>query len=416
QPQVSSPVGKDLAVMRKQRIQVVVELCKAILNFSPEIDEKNVVFKLSLEEITEVIKLDNPYFQLKAAQTVSKLLPRPQNPPTNSVIESGIIPKLMDFLYHHDTPALQLQTAWVLTNIALGMSDQIRAVVEVNSILGLVVLLSSPHLYICEQAVWALGNIADDDSMYRDTLIIFNVIPLLLTLVAPTTPIGFLRNFRWTLSKLYGSNDHIQVVMQAGILPRLIQLMTDSEMPFCSLALHAMGNITTGTDEQIQMAIDASMLSVLPHLIHHPKLTIQKKAAYTSSNIAVGSGRQLQQIITCRSLPPLVEPFPADPEKSRLLQFFLTCVLLLNFFGILTTLLLAWLDGNWLMHHHTCPLLLWVDLISKSLKQREARWEVRKQNVSTRIYTHFGFSVNGTSEDTKYPHISCKYKTECCST
>uniref|UniRef100_A0A803TPY5 Uncharacterized protein n=1 Tax=Anolis carolinensis TaxID=28377 RepID=A0A803TPY5_ANOCA len=38
---LSHSKGKDLAVMRKQRIQVVVELCKAILNFSPEIDEKN---------------------------------------------------------------------------------------------------------------------------------------------------------------------------------------------------------------------------------------------------------------------------------------------------------------------------------------------------------------------------------------
>ncbi|KAH0631971.1 hypothetical protein JD844_019932 [Phrynosoma platyrhinos] len=228
--------GKDFAVMRKQRIEVGVELRKArkdeqILkrrnicitaedSLSPEIDEKNMAAKMSLEEIIIVIKSDDPRLQFKAAQAVRKLLSRQKNPPINQVIEAGIIPKLVDFLYHHDFPTLQFEAAWALTNIASGTSDQTRAVVEANAIQGLVVLLSSPHMHICEQAVWALGNIA---------------------------------------------------------------------------ALRAMGNIVTGTDEQTQMAIDAGVLSVLPNLLRHPKSTIQKETAWALSNIAAGPCSQIQQ-------------------------------------------------------------------------------------------------------------------------
>ncbi|XP_061455794.1 importin subunit alpha-8 isoform X2 [Rhineura floridana] len=294
------------------------------------------------------------------AKILQKLLSKHKNPPINQVIEAGIIPKLVEFLYRHDAPNLQFEAAWALTNIASGTSDQTRAVVEANAIQGLVVILSSPHMHICEQAVWALGNIAGDGPMYRDALISFNVIPPLLSLVAPPTPVGFLRNITWTLSNLCrnknpypplaavkqmlptimcllqhededilsdacwalsyltdGSNDRIEVVVEMGVLPRLVQLMTHSELPVLTPALRAMGNIVTGTDEQTQMAIDAGVLSVLLQLLRHPKPAIQKEAAWAVSNIAAGPCSQIQQIITCGLLPPLVELLDKGDFKAQ---------------------------------------------------------------------------------------------------
>ncbi|KAM3826471.1 importin subunit alpha-8 [Vipera latastei] len=368
--------GKNFAEIRRRKIEVKVELRKArkdeqILkrrnicflaeaSLSPEKDEKNVVTQISLIDIVELINSDDLFLQLKAAQAVRKMLSKQKNPPINQVIESGIIPKLVEFLYYHDTPNLQFEAAWALTNVASGNSKQTKAVVDANGIQGLVVLLSSPHIHICEQSVWALGNIAGDGPICRDTLISFGVIPPILSLVMPSTPVGFLRNITWTLSNLCrnknphppleavrqvlptltcllqhkdkdiisdtcwamsyltdGSNNRIQVVVETGVLSRLVELLYSTELPILTPALRAIGNVVTGTDEQTQMAIDAGILSVLPQLLRHPKSSVQKEAAWALSNIAAGPCSQIQQIITCGLLPPLVELLSKGDYKAQ---------------------------------------------------------------------------------------------------
>uniref|UniRef100_A0A8C3I899 Importin subunit alpha n=1 Tax=Chrysemys picta bellii TaxID=8478 RepID=A0A8C3I899_CHRPI len=289
-----------------------------------------------------------------------RMLSRQRNPPLNQIIEAGIIPKLVEFLSRNDNVTLQFEAAWALTNIASGTSDQTRAVVEAGAVPAFVALLSSPHMHISEQSVWALGNIAGDGPMYRDSLIHNNVIPPLLALVSPSTPVGFLRNITWTLSNLCrnknpyppleavrqilpvlirllkhedkdilsdtcwavsyltdGSNDRIHVVVETGILPRLVELMASPELSVVTPALRAIGNVVTGTDEQTQMAIDAGVLTVLPQLLQHPKPTIQKEAAWTLSNIAAGPCHQIQQLITCGLLLPLVELLDKGEFKAQ---------------------------------------------------------------------------------------------------
>nr|XP_056722559.1 importin subunit alpha-8 [Euleptes europaea] len=368
--------GKDTDAMRRQRVEVAVELRKARkdeqimkrrnLSFgkedgsSPEIEDKNMVAELSVEEIVDALNSDSFHFHLKGAQSARKMLSRQKNPPINEVIKAGIVPMLVAFLSRHDAPNLQFEAAWALTNIASGTSDQTRAVVEANAIPAFITLLDSPHMHICEQSVWALGNIAGDGPMYRDSLIQLQVIPPLLALVAPVTPVGFLRNITWTLSNLCrnknpwppleavkqilpslicllqhddkdiisdtcwaisyltdGTNDRIHVVVDAGILPRLVLLLSCPELPVLTPALRAVGNIVTGTDEQTQQAIDAGLLSVLPRLLRHPKSSIQKEAAWALSNIAAGPCMQIQQLITCGLLPPLVELLDKGDFKAQ---------------------------------------------------------------------------------------------------
>ena len=121
----------------------------------------------SLETIVEKANSAEPATQLAAVQAARKLLSSDRNPPIDALINSGILPVLVRCLSCTDNPSLQFEAAWALTNIASGTSAQTQAVVQANAVPLFLNLLTSPHQNVCEQAVWALGNIIGDGPVLR---------------------------------------------------------------------------------------------------------------------------------------------------------------------------------------------------------------------------------------------------------
>lgn len=353
--------GKDQDEMRRRRNEVTVELRKnkreetlqkrrnVPVETTDEDDNEKNLAKINLKELVMKAESSDPAEQLQAVQSARKLLSSDRNPPIDPLIDSGILPILVRCLDQHDSPSLQFEAAWALTNIASGTSAQTQAVVAAGAVPLFLHLLLSSQQNVCEQAVWALGNIIGDGPVPRDYVINLGVVQPLLRFIKPGIPLPFLRNVTWVIVNLCrnkepppplqtikdilpalnvlihhtdinvlidtvwalsyltdGGNNQIQMVIESGVVPRLIPLLSHKEVKLLTAALRAVGNIVTGTDEQTQVVLNCDALSHFPNLLTHPKEKICKEAIWFLSNVTAGNQSQVQAVIDAGLLPLII--------------------------------------------------------------------------------------------------------------
>lgn len=90
--------------------------------------------------------------------------------PIQQILDAGVLPRILELLKAPASPLLQLEAAWCITNITTGSEVQIMAVVNKGGLKLLAELLKSPHAKIRRQAVWALGNVAEESRRLRSAV------------------------------------------------------------------------------------------------------------------------------------------------------------------------------------------------------------------------------------------------------
>ncbi|KAK5803203.1 importin subunit alpha-4-like isoform X2 [Gossypium arboreum] len=295
------------------------------------------------------VSSDNPALQLEATTLFRKLLSVEPCPPIEQVIEAGIVPRLVEFLDNHDQPQLQFEAAWALTNIASGTSEHTHVVIQNGAVPKFVQLLCSSIADVREQAVWALGNIAGDSPKSRDIVLNHGGLIPLLGQLNQHSKLSLLRNATWALLNFCrgkppapfhqvkpalqvlhrliessdeeiltdacwalsyisdGMSEKIQAVIEAGICPRLVELLHHPSEAVVVPALRTIGNIVTGDDSQTQVVIDNEGLPCLYNFVsQNYKRIIKKEACWTISNITAGNRNQIQAVIEANIISPLV--------------------------------------------------------------------------------------------------------------
>ncbi|KAG5525478.1 hypothetical protein RHGRI_031955 [Rhododendron griersonianum] len=235
---------------------------------------------------------EDPVAQVEATTQFRKLLSIERSPPIDEVIKAGVVPRFVEFLGRHDLPQLQFEAAWALTNVASGTSEHTRVVIEQGAVPKFVQLLSSSSDDVREQVKPAL--------------------PVLQQLIHLNDE-EVLTDACWALSYLSdGPNDKIQAVIEAGVCPRLVELLLffSASHPSPTVlipALRTVGNIVTGDDAQTQFVIDNHVLPCLYQLLsNNHKKSIKKEACWTISNITAGNRNQIQAVIEANIILPLV--------------------------------------------------------------------------------------------------------------
>lgn len=81
----------------------------------------------------------------------------------------------------------------------------------------------------------------------------------------------------WALSYLTdGGNEQIQMVIENGVVPSLVPLLSHKDVKVQTAALRAVGNIVTGTDAQTQCVLNCDALAHFQTLLNHHKEKINK--------------------------------------------------------------------------------------------------------------------------------------------
>ena len=280
----------------------------------------------------------------------------------SAVIDTGVLPRLIEFLQSPDSPALQHEAAWIMTNISSGSAEQTKAIVDAGAVPHLIGLVKSTNEDVAENAMWTISNMAIDSSELRDIVLKEDFLSQVLEVLQTRTTIKLQRVATWTmsnfchneppttneklkpaipiLSKLIstsiddeilenvcsvfsylsnGPNDHIQKVIDAGVCPRIVSLLTHPNEKIKVRALKSVGNIVTGNDNQTQHIIDIpELFGNLLLLLSSPNDDIRKDACWTVSNIMAGTRNQIQSVIDANIFPPLIELLASDHEDVQI--------------------------------------------------------------------------------------------------
>ena len=339
---------------RARRADPVADAAAGVATVAGAVDLATLIPRIP--ELIQNLYSDDPAVVLEAALRVRDMMAVDKNPPTDLLIASNAVPALMHALTHGEVN-VQFEAAWSLTNIASGKPEHTRAVVEGGAIPTLVALLSSEAVTVREQVVWALGNIAGDNAAYRDTILSYGAMDIMLGICHTKGKIGMLRNATWSLSNLcrgapapdfalvaralptlncmvsfydedviadacwaltYLSDSNalgneeraqhqIQCIIEAGVVPKVIEHLGHKSVYVITPALRVVGNLATGSDVQTDILLQHDLLPALLNLMQNPRRGVRKEACWTVSNITAGPPGQIDEVMRANIFPTLIE-------------------------------------------------------------------------------------------------------------
>ena len=177
-----------------------------------------------------------------------------------------------------------------------------------------------PKVSLIRNATWALSNLCRGRPApsWNEVVVALPTLARLITVDDQYT----LADACWALSYLSDAPpDHLERlndVIKANVVHALIKLTYFLSSSVQTPALRAIGNIVTGNEEQTQIVIDAGGLPAMKNLLNDPRISLQKEACWAISNITAGTVEQVQYVIDAGVFPKIIHMLSyADLKVKR---------------------------------------------------------------------------------------------------
>lgn len=249
-----------------------------------------------------------------AASACRRLVARHDHPMLQTVIDADLLPLFVRFLVEHGNPALQVEAAWVLTNVAAGTRLQTVSVARTGAVPELVRLLhTATPLLLLSLVAWALANIARE---LCDEVLQHGALPRLLTV---------LEHHMQTPGQVHDDASprcemiHLLCQLCHGIprppldalrpaLPVLVRIASSSQRTEVLVSVSsALKSFVASDRSSLQAAIDAGALQALVALAAHHSPAVTVAALNALLQVALVNDAHAQHVVQAGALVPLRE-------------------------------------------------------------------------------------------------------------
>ncbi|CCD26551.1 uncharacterized protein NDAI_0H03780 [Naumovozyma dairenensis CBS 421] len=243
-------VKHQVELRKRKRDELIAQKRAYVPNMSePESDsdtdyslsqEQSIILETvmtnQLEEVlplyVEKIHSNDLQLQLEGLIGIRKLISKKRNQTIQAIIDTGIIPRLINFLDISNSDMLQLEASTICMKITTGTIEQTQALAEASIMPNLLDLVLQSNVNIQKQAFMIIGNICTDVPSIRSYILVNEARILNILKVFQNDDISLIQIAVCALCKIFCNIKNVKVPMRAVelILPILVDLIDCSEL------------------------------------------------------------------------------------------------------------------------------------------------------------------------------------------
>lgn len=246
---------------------------------------------------------DDPKAQFDAVVALRAIVSVDGMLPSDAIDRLGVVPRLVSFLGRHDWRLMQTEATWIIANLASGRRRDVVAIVNAGAIPALVPLVAVPDNDLRECAIWALANIAAENSLCRDA--VFEACEafaeenadLVKSVDFSQIDEGVFRTAAWAAAVVCRGQPPVRIVVVEAILPTVKVLLSLTDPNILSEACWALAHMTNGPCEGVETVLKAGVLSRVAVLLMHEDVRVRVPALRIVGNIAMSTDDHTAQLL-----------------------------------------------------------------------------------------------------------------------